>query len=62
MKEDDDYPRCFKCDDECSIVDGLLVCDKCDQTYTQQEWEQANEKEIEAYIAFCEKLEKESAE
>lgn len=58
--EDYDCPKCFECGDECSTIDGLLVCDECGQTYTQQEWEQANEKEIDAYIAFLK--EKESAE
>lgn len=57
MRGDYDGSRCFKCDDECSIVDDLLVCDECGQTYTQQEWEQVNEKEIEAYIAFLKEKE-----
>lgn len=60
MMEDYDCPKCFECGDECSTIDGLLVCDECGQTYTQKEWEQANEKELEAFIAFLK--EKESAE
>ena len=60
MMEDYDCPKCFECGDECSTIDGLLVCDECGQTYTQQEWEQVNDKEIEAYIAFLK--EKESAQ
>ena len=60
MMEDYDCPKCFECGDECSTIDGLLVCDECTKTYTQQEWEQANEKELEAFIAFLK--EKESAQ
>ncbi|EOL42021.1 hypothetical protein RV11_GL003485 [Enterococcus phoeniculicola] len=55
MREDYDCPKCFKCGDECSLINGKLVCDECGKEYSEKEWEVAQEKECENYIRFMEK-------
>ncbi|EAD2079582.1 hypothetical protein [Listeria monocytogenes] len=58
MNEDYDRPECFECDDgECSYDDKHnLVCEECGHVYTQGEWDEKNNKEIENYFAFIKKI------
>lgn len=54
MREDFDCPECFECNDECSAVDGILVCDGCGKRYTQKEWDEANEKQMQSFVQYWE--------
>ncbi|ELU8200274.1 SAM--benzoic acid carboxyl methyltransferase [Listeria monocytogenes] len=55
---DDDYcPQCFECDGEC--VNGeneTLVCESCGHVYTDEGWDEKNDKEIAEYVAFLKGL------
>ncbi|EAD6247429.1 SAM--benzoic acid carboxyl methyltransferase [Listeria monocytogenes] len=55
--EEYDYPECFECGDSgCVEDDNLnLVCEECGHVYTQEEWDEANNKEIDDYVALIEK-------
>ena len=57
MREDYDCPKCFECGDECSEVDGKLICNECGHIYTEQEWEAALDKRNAEYVRFMENLE-----
>ncbi|EJY1254639.1 SAM--benzoic acid carboxyl methyltransferase [Listeria monocytogenes] len=55
---DDDYcPQCFECDGECVYGEnGTLVCESCGHVYTDEEWDEKNDKEIAEYVAFLKSL------
>ncbi|EDN9533421.1 SAM--benzoic acid carboxyl methyltransferase [Listeria monocytogenes] len=55
---DDDYcPQCFECDGECiNGENGTLVCEYCGHVYTDEEWDEKNDKEIAKYVAFLKRL------
>lgn len=54
MREDYDCPECFECNDECSNIDGKLVCDGCGKEYTQEEWDKASEKQMQSFVQYWE--------
>lgn len=56
MPEDYDCPECFECGDECSTVDGKLVCDNCGKTYTQEEWDDIANKICEEWVGYMMEL------
>lgn len=56
MPEDYDCPECFECGDECSTVDGNLVCDTCGKTYTQEEWDDAFNKACGEWVEYMMKI------
>lgn len=56
MPEDYDCPECFECGDECSTVEGKLVCDNCGKTYTQEEWDDIANKACEEWVEYMMEL------
>lgn len=62
MNEDYDCPECFECGDECSEIDGKLICDECGHIYTQQEWQAAFDEKNENYVRYTKGLGRRSVE